>query len=139
MLAWQAHVFVLQPRRGTLQEVHAEFGPDGRRHVRGEVVLLVQGGTADPLQQLLAAGSSAAAPDAGAAAAAPAADAAAAAQPDLAPDEAVRRLVTQQLRAGASVSATARLLSRQLQVPRGRLYKLALDVEAQLQRDGSVG
>lgn len=105
--------------RGTLLEVMAEFGPDGRRPVRGEVVLLVAGATtADSLvaqqQQLsLSAGSLAQQLQTATGSA----------------DDVVRQLVTQQLSSGMTVSACAKLLSQRLQIPRSKVYKIGLEVQ----------
>lgn len=105
-----------------MQEVLDEFGDGGRRAARGEIVLLIEGCAAEErlLQQAAAVSATAAAGAAGGAAGQGAGSS----------DEVLRQLVTEQLAQGASVSATARLLSRQLQLPRSRLYKLALEVES---------
>ncbi|WIA38015.1 hypothetical protein OEZ86_001386 [Tetradesmus obliquus] len=131
--------------RGPLADVLDEFGPSGRRNgvVKGEVVLLLEGCTADPNALLLAAAaaasssdistagasaSSAAASTAAAAAVPYAADTAAASTPaDV--DQALRQLLRQQLAAGVSVSASSKQLAKQFSLPRGRVYKLALALE----------
>eukprot|EP00775_Hariotina_reticulata_P003081 gene3081-3360_t len=114
--------------RGTLADCLEEFGPGGRRQVKGEVVLLVDGCRE---QQSWAASAEAASGDlpapvaaAGAIKAATSADA----------DAQLRQLLQRELSSGGTVSASAKLLSQQLKVPRSRIYKLALEVEAQLQQ-----
>lgn len=88
--------------------------------MKGEVVLLVSGCSTDE-QQLLAmsaAAGSIASFD-GTAAAAVSGDS---------KEEMLQQLVLKQLAAGTSVSATAKVLSQQLQIPRSRVYKLALEL-----------
>jgi hypothetical protein len=44
-------------------------------------------------------------------------------------DQALRQLLHQQLAAGVSVSASSKQLAKQFNIPRGRVYKLALELE----------
>lgn len=107
--------------RGSLQQVLEEFGPDGRRAVKGEVVLLVSGCSADEQQYFALAT---------AAAGAPAGISSIAVTPD-SKEVMLQQLVLKELAAGKSVSATAKALSQQLQLPRSKVYKLALELAAQ--------
>lgn len=108
------------PCRGPLQQLLEEFGPDGRRAVKGEVVLLVSGCTPEE-QQALAMSAAAGTTGSfdGAAAGAEGKEAV------------LQQLVSKELAAGKSVSATAKALSQQLQIPRSRVYKLALELSGQ--------
>lgn len=47
-------------------------------------------------------------------------------------DEALKLLIRQELLAGNSVSASSKQLARQFKLPRGRVYKLGLEVEQAL-------
>jgi hypothetical protein len=49
-------------------------------------------------------------------------------------DTQLRQLLQQELSAGGTVSASAKQLAKQLKIPRSRIYKLALEVEAGLQQ-----
>jgi CMP-N-acetylneuraminic acid synthetase len=44
-------------------------------------------------------------------------------------DQALRQLLRQQLAAGVSVSACSKQLAKQFSLPRGRVYKLALELD----------
>jgi hypothetical protein len=101
-----------------------EFGPEGKRAVKGEVVLLVSGCSADEQQyQMLSAAAAGGAATSG--------DRAAAGTESR--EAMVQRLITRELAAGKSVSATAKALSQQLQIPRSKVYKLALELAGQQQ------
>jgi len=105
--------------RGSLQEVLDEFGPYGRRAVKGEVVLLVAG--CSPQEQQYAALSAAVQTADGL-------------QPSSSKEELVQQLISRELAKGNSVSGTAKELSRQLQLPRSKVYKMALEVQQQQQQ-----
>lgn len=87
--------------------------------MKGEVVLLVSGCSTDE-QQLLAMSA--------AAGSIASFDGTAAAVSGDSKEEMLQQLVLKQLAAGTSVSATAKVLSQQLQIPRSRVYKLALEL-----------
>jgi hypothetical protein len=91
--------------------------------VKGEIVLLVAGCTADE-QQLMTMSAAAAAGGVG-----PSFDNGAASQQSR--EALVQQLVLKELALGKSVSATAKQLSQQLQIPRSKVYKLALELAGQ--------
>jgi hypothetical protein len=100
-----------------------EFGPEGKRAVKGEVVLLVSGCSADEQQyQMLSAAAAGGAATSG--------DRAAGTESR---EAMMQRLIARELTAGKSVSATAKALSQQLQIPRSKVYKLALELAGQPQ------
>jgi 16S rRNA C1402 (ribose-2'-O) methylase RsmI len=108
--------------RGSLPEVLQEFGPGGRRTVKGEVVLLVSGCSSEEQQFLTLSAAAAAGTQSGAELPAGTADSR---------EAMVRQLVSRELAAGRTVSATAKALSQQLQVPRSKVYKVALELAGQ--------
>lgn len=109
--------------RGSLQEVLQEFGPEGSRAVKGEIVLLVAGCTAEE-QQYMTMSAAVAGVGVG-----PSFDSTDTSQQSR--EALVKQLVLKELALGKSVSATAKLLSQQLQIPRSKVYKLALELAGQ--------
>jgi 16S rRNA C1402 (ribose-2'-O) methylase RsmI len=109
--------------RGSLQQVLQEFGPEGNRAVKGEIVLLVAGCTAEE-QQYMTMSAAAAGGGVG-----PSFDSSDTSQQSR--EALVKQLVLKELALGKSVSATAKLLSQQLQIPRSKVYKLALELAGQ--------
>ncbi|KAI8476334.1 MAG: tetrapyrrole methylase [Monoraphidium minutum] len=99
------------------------------------------GGEAEGGGEAESSGGAAPAGGAAASAAAAAAGAAAAAAASAAAGDsgAVRRMIAAQLAAGESVSAASRQLAQQLGLGRSQLYKLALQVEAELGRQAQDG
>lgn len=105
-----------------MQELLDEFGPEGRRAVKGEVVLLVSGCSATEQQQLVLQHAAAATTDASLSSATTASSSS---------DEMLLQIIRRELQSSRSVSATAKALSQRLKMPRSKIYKLALELAQQ--------